>query len=137
MGGIAAGSGSITARPIPEAETAIAVGLEAKALHFLLGCTYGTAKAGTEIGRIVLHFEDGSQADVPLVFAVDLFDWASSGIASERLAPDRVAWVGGRPLRVLYRKTWTNPTPGKRIASFDFISAKQEAAPFLVAVTAE
>jgi len=48
-----------------------------------------------------------------------------------------VAWIGGRPLRLLDRKTWTNPAPEKPIASFDFLSAKRAAAPFLVAATAE
>jgi hypothetical protein len=38
---------------------------------------------------------------------------------------------------MLFRKTWTNPAPDKAIASFDFISAKREAAPFLVAATVE
>jgi hypothetical protein len=39
--------------------------------------------------------------------------------------------------RRVYRKTWTNPAPEKPIASFDFVSTKREAAPFLVGATAE
>jgi hypothetical protein len=54
-----------------------------------------------------------------------------------KVPQDRVAWVGGRPLRVLFRKTWTNPSPEKPIASFDFVSTQREAAPFLLAATAE
>jgi hypothetical protein len=33
--------------------------------------------------------------------------------------------------------TWNNPRPEEEIASLDFVSAKQSAAPFLVAVTVE
>jgi hypothetical protein len=53
----------------------------------------------------------------------------------------RVAWVfqeakRDKPTR-LYGTTWNNPYPETEIASLDFVSFRQTAAPFLVAVTVE
>jgi hypothetical protein len=120
----------------PASVNGIRVGLQAKALHFLLAAAHsGSAKAGTTVARIIVRYQDGGQAECPLVLGEDLDDWASMGYST--VAPDRVAWVGGRPLRMLFRKTWTNPAPDRAIASFDFLSTRREAAPFLAAATAE
>jgi hypothetical protein len=120
----------------PDQVTGIRVDRSSKALHFLLAaCHSNDAKVGISVARIVIHFQDGSQAEVPLVIGEDLADW--SFMVGPKIPPDRVAWIGARPLRDLYRKSWTNPTPEKPIASFDFVSTKREAAPFLVAATAE
>ena len=50
-----------------------------------------------------------------MVDGKDLTDWSLG--YDTRIPTDRVVWVGSRPFRALYRKTWTNPTPEKPIAS--------------------
>jgi hypothetical protein len=54
-----------------------------------------------------------------------------------------IAWVGGniatefrRPMG-LFRTSWENPLPDVTITSIDYVSAMGQAAPFLVAITAE
>jgi hypothetical protein len=122
-------------KSFPERVEGIAIGREAKALHFLYSSIWGRAAAGVEVGRLVIHREDGSAEDVPLRFGEDVIDWFLS--QNQALAPERVAWIGGRTLRTLQRKTWVNPSPGTRIERIDFIGGLGSAAPFLVAVTAE
>ena len=91
---------------------------------------------GTCVGQLVILFVDGTGAHVPLILGHDLMDWSILGDIS-KVAHVSVAWVGGRPVRALYHKTWTNPTPEKTITSFDFVSTLRQAAPNLVAATAE
>ena len=60
-------------------------------------------------------------------------------------SPLVVAWQGpGKHTRehkdrvqYLYKMTWKNPHPEKVVQSLDFITTKTDAAPFLVAITAE
>jgi WD40 repeat protein/energy-coupling factor transporter ATP-binding protein EcfA2 len=120
----------------PDQVTGIRVDRPAKALHFLVATCHGnSSKEGTQVAQIVIHYQDGSQAEIPLIDGKDLTDWSLG--YDTRVPTDRVVWVGSRPFRALYRKTWSNPSPEKPIASIDFVSAKREAAPFLVAATAE
>jgi hypothetical protein len=47
-------------------------------------------------------------------------------------------WLNRRDLGTrLYITTWQNPRPDVVIGSLDYISAMTEAAPFLIAITAE
>lgn len=56
-----------------------------------------------------------------------------------------IAWVGqntysrncgNRKIR-LFKSTWENPRPLVRVTSIDFVSTMKQAAPFLIAITAE
>jgi tetratricopeptide (TPR) repeat protein/WD40 repeat protein len=122
-------------KSFPEAARGIPIGLAARSLHFLTSACWTHGAPGTEVARIVVHYEDGGQAECPLRFKEDVIDWALGN--EQRLALDRIAWLGGRPPRRLMLKTWTNPSPEKLIREIDFVSAMTTAAPFLVAVTAE
>jgi tetratricopeptide (TPR) repeat protein len=122
-------------KSFPEAVKGIQVGLRTKALHFLTSGSWCNGAAGTEVSRILIHYEDGATAECPIRFREDVIDWSWG--SDQRLPLDRIAWVGGRPIKRLMRKTWTNPHPDKPIREIDFVSAMTTAAPFLVAVTAE
>jgi WD40 repeat protein/tetratricopeptide (TPR) repeat protein len=125
--------GTAVMHPYPDEVSGIRVGLATPALHFLLSTIHGRVPSGIEVARIVVHYEDGSRAEIPLNFGEDVADWAYS----QALARERIAWQGGRPVRYLSLKSWRNPHPGKPIRHLDFISTRQEAAPFLAGVTAE
>jgi len=127
--------GEAMKKEFPVEVTGIPVGLEAKALHFLLGANYGRETAGVEVARLVIRYEDGSQAEMPLRYGPDIVDWYQLGHAS--VDPARVAWRDYFLNRGLVRATWTNPHPETMIRALDFISTKKKAAPFLVAITAE
>ena len=125
----------------------VRVGRPCRRLHLLHGLT-GTAPEGKTVGRMVLHYADGSS--VPLEFAYgrhvrDWWKWQARG--TEDLAPGTaVAWTGynssSRPkdLKVgIYRSTFENPKPDLEIVSFDW---KRDfdaghVAPFLLGVTLE
>ena len=115
-----------------------------KKLHFLQACGYNTAE-DTTIGKYVIRYEDKSTADVEIVYGRDVVDWWSY---PDQKAPTKgkVAWEGeneaskGFDAKIkLYRMTWENPKPDKRIASIDFVATNpdQPAAPFCVAITAD
>jgi len=122
----------------PDAVKGIRVGLEAKALQFLVSlvnASTSTCPAGTEVARIVIHLADGTSDEVPLRMKEDVADWALW--REEKLDPSRIAWKSLSLSRHLSLYTWRNAHREKTIASLDFISGKKPAAPFLVAVTAE
>ena len=121
-------------KSFPEAVEGIRIGLQARALHFLTSSCWTQAPPGAEVSRIVIHYEDGGWEECPIRMREDVIDWSWN---EQRIDVDRIAWIGGRPIKRLMRKTWTNPHPEKPIRDIDFVSAMSTAAPFLVAVTAE
>jgi tetratricopeptide (TPR) repeat protein len=122
----------------PDGVTGVPVGMETQALHFLVGAAHSSrARNGTEVARLVIRYEDGGTVTLPLRLGEDVVDWVRGENPGCAIDVSRVAWIGPRPLKVLYLKTWRNPEPRRKVASFDFVSAKALAAPFLVAATAE
>jgi len=121
-------------KSFPVAAKGIRVGFPVKSLHFLTAVSWGNGPAGTELARIVIHYEDGGKAEVPLRFKEDIVDWTFG--SDQKIGIDRIAWAGNRPPRRLMRKTWTNPSPEKTIREIDFVSGRRTGAPFLLAVTA-
>ena len=99
-----------------------------------------TDNEGTRIGSYVVHYEDGQLREVPIIFGVDLRDWRPQHDPGAQGNGPGAAWHGndnaGRDL-VLFATAWTNPLPNIKITSIDVISAMKNAAPFLVAVTAQ
>jgi WD40 repeat protein/tetratricopeptide (TPR) repeat protein len=126
----------ILEQSFPDNANGIRVDRQVKALHFLGGALYARQPVGETLARVVVHYADGSSAEVPFLFGPDLTDWA--GLQKE-LDLERVAWRirDTGQVRYLLRKTWENPSPEKQVSHLDFISTKKNGAPFLVAVTAE
>lgn len=131
---------------LPEAEkqpkelsnTGIPVRRRCQQLHFL----HGTSKAEKDnkvIAQYVLHYADGTQATLPIVYGRDLRNWwgdKQSGASEARLAwsKNRRALTYTAPVK-LYQVTKQNPHPDLEITSMDFVSTGTECAPFLIAVT--
>ena len=147
--------GSTAQKGDPEKVEGIPVGRAAHKLHFLHANGYGGGPNtegsawhvpdGTRIGTYTVRYEDRSTAEVPIVYGEHTRDWFYIDGEKE---PSRakVAWTGenefatgvGAKIRV-YRMTWDNPRPDKKIAAIDFSSKKEDtpAAPFCIAITAE
>ncbi len=132
-----------TVRPFPSAVEGIPVEQACRFLHFLHG-SGGDAREGWAIGRVVIHYADGTDAAMPIVYGEDVRNWWHDPNQSEATSRGIVAWSGANQrtlelgLRVrLYKSTWVNPKPSVRIASLDYVSALGEALPFLLAVTTE
>jgi hypothetical protein len=120
-------------------------------LRILHGTGYGGYKEspetsvedGTEIGAYVVHYANGTEARVPIVYGKDVRDWWDWDDQPTPRA--KLAWKGSnaaakqseRSIR-LYAVTWKNPHPGRTVTAIDFESnGKTAAAPFLVALTLE
>jgi serine/threonine protein kinase/tetratricopeptide (TPR) repeat protein len=127
----------------PNEMTSIPVGAKGGRIRFLQGMCWEGDKVGTPIARYVLHYGDGTVVERPLVAGRDVINWWTAKSAIGEGNPV-VGWSGkiGESYAEyksiqLYLVTWDNPRPDKIIASLDFVSNRQSAAPFLVAVTVE
>ena len=133
----------------------IAIGRLCDRIFLLHGASGLTAPmAGTNVAKLILHYADGSRANLAIVAGKDVLDWwgpiyetgAEAGSARLTSAATELAWVGFNPaieqrepelsLRV-YRSVFLNPHPDREIKSVDYVSAAGEAAPFLLGLTVE
>jgi hypothetical protein len=124
--------------PLPDAVTGIAVGRRARTIHVLHGeCFSFEGDREVEVARYLVHFVGGSEPHViPVTHTRDVVDWWNL-----RLLPEEsmLAWTfndGGTRIGVC-KLSWENPQPERTINHLDFISAKVQSAPFLLAVTVE
>jgi len=135
------GSGSleITGLALPEAVCGIPVNRIGKRIHFLHACGF-SAPRGTRVGEYVIHYANGEQRNVPILYGVHIIDWWLSDIVSDA----KVAWIGshasarlqGLQTRLI-KQTWENELADVEITSIDFVSALENPAPFLVAITVD
>ncbi|MBN2508084.1 MAG: protein kinase [Verrucomicrobia bacterium] len=122
----------------PDRFTAIPVNLRARRLHFLHGAD-GPDAEGARVATCVVHYADGHQQEIHILYGQNILAWLTEGNQPDP-QPPFVAWrtsaAGGVTLQ-LCCLTWENPHPDAAIDKIDFMSAKTQAAPFLVALTAE
>jgi len=122
----------------PESVTGIRVGLKCQSLRFLHASRW-TEDNGTRIGIYVIHYANGSDVKLPIVFGVSLRDWRPMHDPTPKIDGPVLAWKGvdkaGQEF-LLFESEWINPDPDLEVASIDMISTMTTAAPFLVAVTA-
>jgi hypothetical protein len=122
----------------PERINGVRIRQNCRQLHFLHASGW-TTHDGTRIGTYVVRWADGKQEEIPILYGQDVRDWNadSDGKPVERA---KLAWSGmneaKRRLR-LFMTTWENPYPETQIFSIDYISTMADAAPFLVAISAE
>jgi Flp pilus assembly protein TadD len=111
-------------------------------LHVLHATNYSEAEA-KKVGAYALHYADGRQVELPILYGQDLRDWwqAADSQDATQLA---VAWTGTNPaaskrkaLLRLFKHTWDNPHPEAEVESLDFTSTETKCAPFLIALTVE
>jgi hypothetical protein len=126
----------------PEEVKGIEVGLKVQRLHLLQACGWRMARPDTRLGAYVVHYAGGKSREIPIIYGKDVQDWHNW----EPLPPSDscIAWAGvnlaGRRLGTcirLFKSTWENPSPSETVTRIDFISAMQDPAPFLIAITAE
>ena len=106
-------------------------------LHFLHAAVMPEAD-GTQIGSYVVHYADGQQQEILIVYGQDVVAWDLDPPRTN--SPPVVAWKGRNRVCVcvqLFKTTWDNPQPDVEIETLDFTSKMAQAAPFLVAITAE
>jgi eukaryotic-like serine/threonine-protein kinase len=115
----------------------IPVQVACRRLHFLQ-TTQATWPPGTLLGSYRVHFADGDQREIPIVYGRDVAAFVNHPPATEEAAS--VAWeqqsADGTRLR-LYRLTWNNPRPNEIISQIEFHSSDQSGEPVLLAITLE
>ncbi|HEV3256901.1 MAG TPA: hypothetical protein VG013_08490 [Gemmataceae bacterium] len=126
----------------PEKAEDIRVGRKLAKLHFLHATGYSVPD-DTVIGKYVVHYEDKSKATIEIAYGKDVRDWWVHDTDKD-VSRGKVAWTGSNAAAKnndcavrLYLLTWKNPKPRKKVISIDYGSAMTDAAPFLIAVTAE
>jgi hypothetical protein len=122
----------------PKQINGIRIDQRCRQLHFL-HATGWKSPDGTRVGSYVLGYEDGTQIDIPLIYGKDLRDWNGK---SDSAVPTEATLVWSAKNLAdfnprLFKSSWDNPRPEHAIDSLDFISTGVEAAPFLIAITAE
>jgi hypothetical protein len=127
----------------PRRVQGIPVGRRCERLRFL-HATGWQEEIGRPIASYVVHYTDGQRRFVPVIYGQDVFDWYPHESNPGRVAGATVAWEsrvsqapGSPSVRRLYLTSWINPRPDVEIRSLDFVSFLTQAAPFLVAITAE
>jgi hypothetical protein len=129
---------------LPRAVKGIKVQAQGDRLH-ILHAAQNVETPGTMIGAYLVHYTDGSNERIPIVYGRNIVNWWSFRAGTEEPTEARVAWTGssdttdlnpGIKIRLFYL-TWTNPHPEKAVAALDILSAGTKCDPFLVAVTLE
>jgi serine/threonine protein kinase len=129
----------------PQSVSGIQVSRTCHALHFL-HATQRARPDGVRIGHYVVHYGNGSNLSLPLIYSENIRDWWVND--DESVPPPSLvtAWIGSNaeslrdkgPQSIrLFKWTWNNPHPELKIDTIDFISDMTECAPFLVAITAD
>ncbi|HNT33676.1 MAG TPA: glycoside hydrolase family 20 zincin-like fold domain-containing protein, partial [bacterium] len=105
------------------------------ALNFL-HATVWTNDKDTRVGAYVVHYDDGSQVEIPLRQGKEVFGWLESGSSPMT----RIAWLGttARGSKAcLHSFRWINPSPDRKIETIDVVSDAPEGPLVVLAITAE
>lgn len=123
----------------PQQINGIRVGRKCRQLHFLQAAGWHSPD-GTQIGAFRVHYAAQPDQLIPIVYGQDVRDWNGSSDSATDLTRGQIVWsaINNAGLHVrLFESTWVNPMPEEEIVSVDYTSAMAQAAPFLVALTAE
>ena len=124
--------------PPPRRVDKIAVNQKATWIHVLHNCSFVfSVRHGLPLGRYLLHFEDGTEATLPIRYGQHLVTWANNPHATPTHAV--FAWKEGdfNHAKTVVHCTWENPQPDKVIKAITFQSAVSSSSPFLYAISLE
>lgn len=111
-------------------------------LHALHGGRW-PEQEGTPVASLVLHYVDGSEATLSIVYGEHL---RAANVAEDKKVDcpsGRVVWpspVPADPRDVqpwLYQTTFTNPRPALEVEGIEYVSKVGRCGPFLVALSVE
>lgn len=129
-------AGGSTIRPnLPVSLTGIPVNQKFSKIGFLHTLMYPTAPSGTTIGNYIIHYSDGTQVDQPIVFQQNIDDWYVPSINPAVVIAKKYTMTNGGE-RAVFNTLFTNPNPGKTIATIDMIG-QSKAIIALLGITGE
>lgn len=133
------------ANPLPTSIRDIPLGRKARRLHLLHG---GAAdlREGTPLAKLVLHYVDGREHTLPLVYGHNVRNWYKGGDKRDDVTDPntRLAWTGDSPrsrrfgstLRI-YHTAFDLPWPDVALRSVDFVSLLSESVSVIPGMTLE
>jgi hypothetical protein len=134
---------AVSGLALPEAVSNIAVRRKGKAVHFLQAAAFIGCAAGVKIGEYVIHYQNGETRSAALIYGENMLDWWVNPAEGHVTQAEEV-WYGantatrarGMQTRLI-KFTWENPLPDVEITTIDLVSAIENSAPMLVAITIE
>jgi hypothetical protein len=128
----------------PEKAQGIPVHRACRCLCLLHADGGASARPGTTVATLVLHYRDGTEAALAIKHDIHVKDWWDYGRSPPSDPGTVVAWTGqnkataGRGNRLrLYLTRFDNPQPAKAVETVDYVSAMAPPGPFMVAMTVE
>ena len=129
----------------------IPIGQKFKSIHFLHAADGEdrTSPVGTQLGRYVLHFANGSNHEFSVESGTHLRDWQYSGKNPDNAADNKrlgEVWSGADPAKAqvldpmnigLFKTTWHNPHPSERVEHIELISTHPTMTTIVVGITLE
>src|SRR5262249_30321259 len=109
----------------PQQITGIKINQRCRELHFLQATRWKYDEGG-QIGSYVLHYVDGQEYVIPIVYGEDVRDWNVASDPSTKLRRAVTVWNSASskskwPVR-LFKTTCLNPLPNLEILTLDYIS---------------
>lgn len=131
--------------PLPTSIRDIPLGRKARRLHLLHGGAADLAD-GTPLAKLVVHYADGRDHTLPLVYGQNLRNWYKGGDKRDDVSDPntRLGWTGDSPrsrrfgstLRI-YHTVFDLPWPDVELKSVDFVSLLSESVSVVPAITLE
>ncbi len=116
------------------ASVRVPVGRRAAVITVLHASPFAASRFGEQVGTYTIHYEDGTEETVPLLYKRNINTWLEEPVSMEQ----EVAWSGrtvsGLDVHLSLLR-WINPYPLKVIRAIDLASAGTDAAPAVFAVT--
>jgi hypothetical protein len=108
----------------------------------VLHATAFAVAEGTPVAALILHYDDGTQAELDLVYGQHVRNWWQEPAEPSEIPHGKVVWQGNNPIARaagatlrLYLSTLENPYPDRKVTHLDFVSKGSQAVPFVVALT--
>lgn len=110
-----------------------------------LHCLHGTREAAEHnqaLAGYVLHYADGTSAELPVNYGVHVCQVATPAYTEGDGPEGQLAWKGPTPAAGgwqprLYKTTYTNPKPETEVLRIEYVSKLTRSGPFLLALTVE
>jgi hexosaminidase len=100
-----------------------------------LHTTPWSASVGTDIGAYIVHYSDGTEEHIPLIYGTNISTWTDTNVTSINLLQ---GWshktANGLPVAI-NTFFWTNPKPASVIEGLEFVSGQGLASPVLLGLT--
>ena len=126
--------------PYPKKVEGIQVDQKLNVLKFLQATTW-TDPDGTPVANYIIHYDDGTNVTIPVIYGVHLRDWYQEEANRNLKTPEAEivyrGWAGNNFPFGLYQQVWKNPHPEKTIKTIDIVGQNSFSNFFLVGMSGE